>query len=101
MKSLFKRFYEGDYRRFNTTGTGIGLSLTQDLVKLHKGFIEVESEPGKGTCFTVTIPITKEAFSPGEIDENSQTPVTKTDLYDLPEETTGDNREKEKHIPFY
>ncbi|MCD7933561.1 MAG: ATP-binding protein [Tannerellaceae bacterium] len=96
MKSLFKRFYEGDYRRFNTTGTGIGLSLTQDLVKLHKGFIEVESEPGKGTCFTVTIPITKEAFSPGEIDENSQTPVTKTDLYDLPEETTGDNREKEK-----
>ena len=33
--TLFKRFYEGDYRKFNTIGTGIGLSLTKDLVTLH------------------------------------------------------------------
>ena len=33
-KMLFKRFYEGDYRKFNTIGTGIGLSLTKDLVEM-------------------------------------------------------------------
>lgn len=35
MKNLYSRFLDGDYRRKNTTGTGIGLSLTHDLVKLH------------------------------------------------------------------
>ena len=46
--TLFKRFYEGDYRKFNTIGTGIGLSLTKDLVTLHGGTISVESEVDHG-----------------------------------------------------
>lgn len=69
MKSLFKRFYEGDYRRFNTIGTGIGLSLTKDLVDLYGGTIRVESEEGKGATFIVTLPLVREAFSPDQIDE--------------------------------
>ncbi|KAA6340074.1 Sensor histidine kinase TodS [termite gut metagenome] len=68
-KNLFKRFYEGDYRRFNTTGTGIGLSLTKDLVELHGGAIKVESEPGKGTTFYVTLPIERSFFDNAEIDD--------------------------------
>lgn len=36
-KHLFERFYEGDYRKFHTIGTGIGLSLTKDLTILHHG----------------------------------------------------------------
>lgn len=71
LKNLFKRFYEGDYRRYNTIGTGIGLSLTKDLVTLHKGTIKVQSQMNEGSTFTVTIPIAKEAYTAEEIDRNT------------------------------
>ncbi len=70
-KNLFKRFYEGDYRKFNTIGTGIGLSLTKDLVELHGGSISVESELEKGTTFSVTLPIDRSYFKEEEIDEET------------------------------
>ncbi len=38
-------------------GSGIGLSITKDLIRLHGGYIEVESEPGKGSSFIFRIPI--------------------------------------------
>jgi two-component system NtrC family sensor kinase len=38
-------------------GAGLGLSITYGIVKRHKGRIDVESEPGRGACFTVTIPV--------------------------------------------
>ena len=69
MKHLFRRYYDGDYRRFHTIGTGLGLALTRELVYLNGGNISCESEEGKGTTFTVTLPIHKEAFSPSQIDE--------------------------------
>ena len=62
-KDLFKRFYEGEYREFNTIGNGIGLSLTHDLVQLHHGEISVESREGEGTTFIITLPLLKEAYS--------------------------------------
>ena len=74
MKNLFKRFYEGDYRRFNTTGTGIGLSLVKDLVTLHEGTIRVESEEGQGATFIVTLPISRSAYKEEQVDE----PITPT-----------------------
>lgn len=40
-----------------TQGTGLGLSLVQKIVLAHNGRIEVQSSPGKGTCFTVTLPV--------------------------------------------
>ena len=67
-KDLFKRFYEGNYRRFNTIGTGIGLSLVHDLVTLHRGSIRVESEVGQGTAFIITFPIRREAYTAEEIE---------------------------------
>ncbi|MCD8167229.1 MAG: HAMP domain-containing histidine kinase [Bacteroides sp.] len=50
-ETLFQRFYEGDYRQSHTIGTGIGLSLTRDLVNLHHGTIRLESEVEKGARF--------------------------------------------------
>jgi PAS domain S-box-containing protein len=57
---LFERFYrvEGAKGRTNE-GSGIGLALVQELVKLHGGTVEVESKVGHGSTFTVTIPLGK------------------------------------------
>jgi signal transduction histidine kinase len=71
MKKLFQRFNDGDYRKMHTIGTGLGMALTHDLVSLHGGSIDCESEEDKGTTFTVTLPISKKAFASAQID-NSQ-----------------------------
>lgn len=65
MKQLFSRFMDGDYRSIGSTGTGIGLSLTRDLVRMLKGTISVESTEGEGTTFTVVLPISREAGAKG------------------------------------
>jgi signal transduction histidine kinase/ligand-binding sensor domain-containing protein/DNA-binding response OmpR family regulator len=58
---IFRRFYEKDNHhpslRVQNEGTGIGLALSLQMVKLHKGEIKVESEPNKGASFEVTFPI--------------------------------------------
>ena len=72
MKHLYTRFFDGDYRKQNMPGTGIGLSLTHDLVKLHHGDIQCESQEGKGTTFTITLPIRKSAYAPNEIDNSDK-----------------------------
>lgn len=69
MKHLFSRYYDGEYRQSNTFGTGLGLSLTRDLVFLHNGVIHCNSIEGQGTTFTVELPINKEAFTASQIDE--------------------------------
>ncbi|MDQ3537101.1 MAG: ATP-binding protein, partial [Bacteroidota bacterium] len=57
---IFNRFYQGDPSLSRKTeGTGIGLSLTKELVEIHGGEISVESNPGQGTCFTILFPIKK------------------------------------------
>lgn len=71
-RHLFERFYEGEYRKFHTIGTGIGLSLIKDLTLLHHGQIKVESDKEKGNTFTVLIPINKDAYSKNEIDEETE-----------------------------
>lgn len=87
MKRLFTRFYDGDYRRNRTFGTGLGLALTRDLIYLLGGRISCDSEEGRGTTFTLEIPINKESFTPSQIDERHQMQIhiPEKSIADLPQ----------------
>jgi two-component system OmpR family sensor kinase/two-component system sensor histidine kinase BaeS len=56
---IFDRFWRGDRARTHTSGagSGLGLSIANQLVKAHNGQIEVASEIGKGTIFTIKLPV--------------------------------------------
>ncbi|HZP63322.1 MAG TPA: ATP-binding protein [Terriglobales bacterium] len=57
IRRVFERFHRIENTRARSyEGTGIGLALVEELVKLHGGVVSVESSPGKGSRFTVTIP---------------------------------------------
>ncbi|MBW8906653.1 MAG: response regulator [Betaproteobacteria bacterium] len=55
---LFERFYRVEGARSRThEGSGIGLPFVQELARMHGGGIEVTSEPGRGSTFTVRVPL--------------------------------------------
>lgn len=56
---IFEKFYQGD-KSHSTTGNGLGLALSREIIELHGGQIRVLSEKGKGTTFIISLPIQKE-----------------------------------------
>ncbi|NOT08418.1 MAG: response regulator [Gemmatimonadales bacterium] len=65
---LFQRFHRVEGARSRShEGTGIGLALVQELVKLHGGQIQVASEEGKGTTFTIEIPGGRDHLPPEHV----------------------------------
>jgi DNA-binding response OmpR family regulator/two-component sensor histidine kinase len=65
---IFDRFYKAkNSQSLNKEGTGIGLSIVRELVEMHHGKIEVETNLGSGASFTVIIPSGKESYSHDEL----------------------------------
>ena len=55
-QQLFELFYQYNRKEFEQQGTGAGLAIAQELIDLHNGRIQVESIPGSGSVFTVSLP---------------------------------------------
>jgi signal transduction histidine kinase/ligand-binding sensor domain-containing protein/DNA-binding response OmpR family regulator len=100
---IFNRFYkaESEHRSFFNQGAGIGLSIVDEFVKLHKGNIDLFSEPGKGTKFIITLPGNKESYTKTELSQNNSWVVgTESDNYIkqfYPRLETTKNQEETKH----
>jgi signal transduction histidine kinase len=59
---IFERFYRvGSELRRQTPGAGIGLAIVKDIVEAHHGRVRVKSEPGKGSRFTMELPLKGDA----------------------------------------
>ena len=61
---IFTPFYRSAHGGRLAQGMGLGLSIAQDLVNAHQGRLEVQSQPGLGSQFTIWLPLTKSTASP-------------------------------------
>ncbi len=75
-EQIFKRFYESEipFKR-SIKGSGIGLAISKQMVELHAGTIDVESERGHGATFIVTLPLGNQHFKQEELFDDSQAVV--------------------------
>ena len=64
LDKIFDRFYRADESRGVTEGSGLGLSIVKAIIERHGGRIEAMSEPGKGSCFTVFLPVIGPSIKP-------------------------------------
>jgi signal transduction histidine kinase/two-component SAPR family response regulator len=58
---IFDRFYRANDERIkNIEGNGLGLAITKSITERHNGRVNVKSEPGKGSCFTIMLPLAQQ-----------------------------------------
>ena len=93
---IFDRFYQVDMSSTRTyEGSGIGLSLTKELIDLHHGSISVTSATGEGSVFTVKLPLGDSHLKPEEMEPGEmEQPIQKTNGFvdlDVPEEMAVEN----------
>ena len=89
---IFDRFFQNKISGGSSVaqGSGIGLSLTKEFVQLHNGTIQVESQPGEGSCFTVVLYLkaepSKVSSNVADLSGNIQLPVFEDEVMsELPE----------------
>jgi PAS domain S-box-containing protein len=86
LPNVFEQFFQADdLREGKPNGTGLGLAITKELVELMGGEIHAASEPGKGSTFSVTLPVKVEkmreviAHSAGPDQPQDQSPIGEID----------------------
>lgn len=98
VSNIFERFYQVDNSSTRISdGSGIGLAQTKELVELMKGTIEVKSTMGKGSEFTVQIPITSKALNAECIPRPSKPKVV---ISFATSETYHEIHEKDEEVPL-
>lgn len=98
LDKIFDRFYQTDHSMVSPMeGVGVGLALTKGIVELHHGTIEVYSEPGEGSTFTIRLPLGKEAFAAEELvgEEVRHPSVEQQVLFEQMEEEARSDQEME------
>lgn len=96
---IFDRFYQVDNSATRSDGgTGIGLALTKELVQLMSGTIEVSSQIGKGSEFTLRLPILKEAPKGNAVELTKDLPRNFTDM--VKASTFGSEEDYEETLPL-
>lgn len=84
-QKLFNRF---EQIRYTAEGTGIGLHLTAELIKVHHGSIAYEDTPGGGATFCVSLPLAASNYDPADIvQDDLNTPRTRPDEATAPTAT--------------
>ena len=84
---IFKRFYISSTSD-QSQSHGIGLALTNDLLQLHKGNIEVKSQLGEGAVFTIEIPVSKNAYTNAELSLDDPQPVNINEIHEIDSDNT-------------
>ena len=81
LDTIFELFYQSNIGKKNK-GSGIGLALTKELIDLHRGTIKVDSTQIEGTNFTITLPITEEAYLDTEkiMTSDSEKPIVDIEI---------------------
>ncbi len=100
---VFNRYYQADNSTNSIQGTGIGLALTKELVSLLKGEIRVKSEPGKGSEFTVVLPVVRNAPTTNLSPINHSStylPMSESAAINIWEDSSATLETKESGIPI-
>ena len=94
---VFERFYRGDQARTRKAGgTGLGLAIVAALVATHGGTVTLNTAPGQGATFRITLPLAPEAQRPGtDLDADEEPPAAAEAGPDQSEAATGQTGEPE------
>ena len=87
LQKVFERFYQVGENNQLASGTGLGLTLTKDLIHIYRGSIEVQSKVDEGSEFNVVLPVDRKLFADHEITHHAPThDEIRAELIDLDED---------------